>query len=437
MNRRLLASMLLLTSVAAAQFPDVYYYRFDEGNGLNVINWANPSNAPTFAAGLGGVWDNTSAQVGSSALDFNGIDHLLCGGIDLSQSYTIELWTRTNYTGTGIGRIWSDYTTGTFRCYMGFYNTGANYLGGNVVPAMNVSGANVNDMNWHHLAFVYDSVAGTHTAYVDGAIDMQQPATPGGVGTSFQLGGRVGVSPIFNGSVDEFRVWQSARTQADILATMNTTIATPVLTAAFGTLTATSGPAPHQVSFVDFSETPNGPILSWAWDFDGDTIIDSTDQNPCFAFTTPGTFDVTLTVTDALGSATVTRPAFVTVGAADFVMTTCGDGSLFLGAPPAPPGWNDGFTLISTNQIGPLGLGWFFGLYPDGFTWAGVTQPAAPGNPLHFQNIGNPALFPDSPLSLPAGTFATGVGFAFDAVIVYRDGIGNILGYTSAARISF
>lgn len=440
MSRRLLASLLLLTSVVAAQgFPDVFYYRMDEGNGLDIINWANPSVAPAFNLGLGGVWDTTTPQVGSSALNFAGTDHLLAGaGIDASQSYTIEMWVRSNYTGTSIGRLWADYSIGLFRCYLGFYNTGANYLGANISPAMNVSTANVLDMNWHHIALVFDATAGTHTSYVDGVIDMQQPGAPGNVGTNFELGGKTGVSPIFNGAVDEVRVWQSARTQADIVAAMNTTLTSPVLICAFGTTTATSGPAPHQVSFVDFSETPAaGGITSWAWDFDGDTLIDSTAQNPCFAYTAPGTYDVTLTVTDASGSASTTRTGLVTVGNADFVMTTCGDGSLFLGAPTPPMFWNDGFTLVSATRIGPAGLGWFFGLYPDLLTWQGILAPALPGNPIHFQNIGNPALFPDSPISLPAGTFAVGSGFGFDAVIVYRDVVGNIIGNTGVARITF
>jgi hypothetical protein len=76
-------------------------------------------------------------------------------------------------------------------------------------------------------------------------------------------------------------------------------------------------------------------------------------------------------------------------------------------ATPAPPaGWADGFTIISAATAAPAGLGWFFGLYPDAFTWQVFTYPAAAGSPLHFSNIGNPAIWPDSALNFPPGTFA-------------------------------
>ncbi|MCL2065813.1 MAG: PKD domain-containing protein, partial [Candidatus Cloacimonetes bacterium] len=38
-------------------------------------------------------------------------------------------------------------------------------------------------------------------------------------------------------------------------------------------------------------------IHTWEWDFDGDGIIDSTEQNPVFVYTEEGTYSVTLTIT--------------------------------------------------------------------------------------------------------------------------------------------
>lgn len=54
------------------------------------------------------------------------------------------------------------------------------------------------------------------------------------------------------------------------------------------------GVAPLEVKFFDFSD---GVITSYEWDFDGDGVIDSTEQNPTFTYTEAGIYAVNLTVT--------------------------------------------------------------------------------------------------------------------------------------------
>lgn len=74
-----------------------------------------------------------------------------------------------------------------------------------------------------------------------------------------------------------------------------------------------SGASPLTVNFTDqsFSSSPGG-ITSWAWDFNGDSVVDSTLPNPTYVYTTCGTFDVTLTVTDgAFPPSTMTKTAYV------------------------------------------------------------------------------------------------------------------------------
>lgn len=70
----------------------------------------------------------------------------------------------------------------------------------------------------------------------------------------------------------------------------------------------TSGAHPLTVQFTDNS---TGNPTSWEWDF-GDSDM-STVQNPSYTFTRPGTYDITLMVTGAGGSATGTRAAYITV----------------------------------------------------------------------------------------------------------------------------
>ena len=61
-----------------------------------------------------------------------------------------------------------------------------------------------------------------------------------------------------------------------------------------------------QASFEDTSESPDGEILSWSWDF-GDNEGTSTEQNPVYTYAVSGVYTVTLTVTDTYGENSVSR----------------------------------------------------------------------------------------------------------------------------------
>jgi hypothetical protein len=75
----------------------------------------------------------------------------------------------------------------------------------------------------------------------------------------------------------------------------------------------TGGATPLTVNFTDytFTSAPGG-ITSWAWDFNGDSIIDSTAQHPSFTYTQCGDYTVTLTVTDGVNPpSTLTRTNYI------------------------------------------------------------------------------------------------------------------------------
>ncbi len=58
---------------------------------------------------------------------------------------------------------------------------------------------------------------------------------------------------------------------------------------------------------IQLTSTSTGQSLSYAWDFQGDGVFDSTNTNPTFTFTTPGPRNVILRVTNSYGSSTVTN----------------------------------------------------------------------------------------------------------------------------------
>lgn len=90
------------------------------------------------------------------------------------------------------------------------------------------------------------------------------------------------------------------------------------------TATPRTGPIGTTVQFTDqsYSSAPGG-VLVWQWDLDGDTVIDSTLQNPTFQYNAGGNYTVSLTVTDGLfGTQTLTRTNYIGINLADASFTT-------------------------------------------------------------------------------------------------------------------
>jgi len=83
-------------------------------------------------------------------------------------------------------------------------------------------------------------------------------------------------------------------------------------TAAF-TASSTTGIEQLTVSFNNDTATW-GPT-AWAWDFDSNGTVDSTQESPIWTYTTAGTYSVTLSATNSLGTDTETKANYITVRA--------------------------------------------------------------------------------------------------------------------------
>jgi len=101
-------------------------------------------------------------------------------------------------------------------------------------------------------------------------------------------------------------------TATNACGTTTTTETVTVITAATVAFTADilSGCTPLTVNFTDQS---TGTVDSWLWEITGATPSSSTNQNPTFTFDTPGTYDVTLTATNASGDYTNTQTSYIVV----------------------------------------------------------------------------------------------------------------------------
>ena len=127
---------------------------------------------------------------------------------------------------------------------------------------------------------------------------------------------------------------------------------------------STSGEAPLQIRFTDQS---TGSPVSWAWDFENDGIIDSTEQDPTWIYNSAGTYTVKLTVTNDAGSDDETKTGYITVTAAPIAPVAAFTVNVTSGTAP--------LTVHFTDQsIGaPISWTWEFG---DG-------ESSAEQNPSH------------------------------------------------------
>lgn len=65
---------------------------------------------------------------------------------------------------------------------------------------------------------------------------------------------------------------------------------------------------------VNFTDLSSNSPTGWAWDFPGGSPVSSTIQNPAVTYSTAGTYDVQLIVTNSDGSDTLLLSGYITVG---------------------------------------------------------------------------------------------------------------------------
>jgi PKD repeat protein len=80
---------------------------------------------------------------------------------------------------------------------------------------------------------------------------------------------------------------------------------------------------------VNYYDLSTGGASSWEWTFEGGSPATSTNQNPLVAYLNPGTFDVTLTVSDGIESNTLVIEDYITIsGVPEIPVTPTGENEI-------------------------------------------------------------------------------------------------------------
>lgn len=186
----------------------------------------------------------------NNALDFDGSNDYITIGTPLlptssaEDNWTVEFWMNT--LTTGFDAIASQYTTSSSnRATFGIKDNLARYWKSSSGEVNSVS--NVNDGNWHHIAFVREG-SGTDELhlFVNGVLEASGTDNNAFASVGFEIG-RIN-NPAdqrnFPGKLDDLRIWNDARTATEINANMNTEL---------------SGNELNLIAYYNFNQgTPNG-----------------------------------------------------------------------------------------------------------------------------------------------------------------------------------
>ncbi|MFO8066089.1 MAG: LamG-like jellyroll fold domain-containing protein [Bacteroidales bacterium] len=300
-----LALFLVITSFAQVDLTDglVAHYPFN-GNADNEAAdefHGTTQNNPAVTNGRLGIEDQ--------AYNFNGTNQYISfdpeNPIISSPTFTISAWAKMDGIGGGNANqnsifIQRAYNTGQTSA-IGFH---ADNGSGSISFAVRGHGTDANVLSapsleygfWHHYLGVVS--ADSVKLFIDGELVDAVELSTGSNYTEFINNIDIGRhrysganNGLYNGDIDEVRIYNRPLNNQEVQALYYETLRAEYVADKH------NGFTPLTVGFEDqsFSEMD---ITSWQWDFTGDGIIDSEEQNPEFTFEVGGEYNVKLIVGD-------------------------------------------------------------------------------------------------------------------------------------------
>lgn len=216
-------------SIPASEIGVTYSLRNNATNAVIGASQAGTGGALNFSTGT--VSSNTTFQVfatkTSRALDFDGLDDYLSGStspvLDITGNLTIELWVNRTANMPDWQRLVGKGDM-TYRTYGVWLSSGGQLLFQSYGPSgsMDLAGPIIPLNTWTHIACVR---SGTQALiYVNGVL-TNSTSYPTTVSYSSPLPLTVGYSgfhTLYRGRLDEIRIWNTLRSNSDIVNNMNT-----------------------------------------------------------------------------------------------------------------------------------------------------------------------------------------------------------------------
>jgi hypothetical protein len=265
----LIATTALTVGMAKAAL--ISHYTFDELSGTTAVDGGSAgangligSNVTLGAAGVFGTaftFNNDSSQNGivdmANAATFT--------PLVASQAVTISAWLKWTTPGSRDSAIFLGDNTAANR-YIDVGTTAAGGAYGRSRDAANstapfpdlVMGAELNDGEWHHIAYTADAVTDVTRLYIDGILagSTTSPAFTFAAFNNFEIGrlGRSSPTDAYAGSVDELRIYDAVLSASDI-ATLAVPEAGPALLfgiTAVGSLLRRRRAKPDHITRISF-----------------------------------------------------------------------------------------------------------------------------------------------------------------------------------------
>ena|GEM_PF-3008167 len=213
----------------------ISYWKFNEGVGTTIYNSTQGSPAGSFGVGNSApTWQTGSNCIVDDCLSFDGNDYIRFPDTDpINYNFkdiSASAWIKTSTD----GKSFFQYQNGNPTIQMQFGNTSGGgtsnkfvvYLRTNVGSLGVFSGnKTVVDGTWHHVAFTRSATTQKVNLYVDGELDSSQNYSDvafinTSTGVNHYLANS-NSSYLYNGSLDELKVYKYARTDDQIKAEYN------------------------------------------------------------------------------------------------------------------------------------------------------------------------------------------------------------------------